>query len=93
MDKNSITVIFDVDDGKIRKDIEVPLDITANELIIGLNNAYKLGMYTDDIYPCYLKSENPIALLKGNKTLREFGLHNATLIFFKNRRSSGDKAI
>ena len=87
MNKNSIIIIFDVNDGKIRKDIEVPLDITANELIIVLNNAYKLGMDTDDIFSCYLKCENPIALLKGNKTLREFGLHNATEVFYKNRRN------
>ena len=34
-------------------DIEVPVDITANELIIGLNEGFKLGMNTEDNYNCY----------------------------------------
>ena len=34
------------------------------------------------IHICYLKSENPIALLRGNKTLAEYGIRNGTLINF-----------
>lgn len=61
-------------------DIEIPLDITANELMIGLNEGFKLGIDTSDLSKCYLKSENPIGLLRGNKTLREYGLRNGTII-------------
>ena len=50
-------------------DIDIPLDISANELIIALNNAYELGIDTSDVKKCYLKSENPIALLRGNREL------------------------
>lgn len=88
MDNKNIIVVLNIDDGRIIKDIEIPLDITANELIIALNSAYKLGMNTEDMSLCYLRSENPIALLKGTKTLLEFGLHHATVIYYKQRRNS-----
>ena len=63
-------------------DLDVPLDISANELVIALNNAYELGIDISNVKKCFLKSENPIALLKGNKTLREYGIHNATIIYY-----------
>ena len=72
---------------KIRKrnyvvDIEVPLNITANELVIGLNAAYDLGIDVTNLKECYLKTENPIALVKGNRLLSEFGMRNGTIINF-----------
>ena len=33
-----------------------------------------------DINNCYLKAQNPIMLLKGNRTLKEFGVRNGTII-------------
>lgn len=61
-------------------DLEVPLFITANELVIALNCAYELGIDTSDINECYLKAENPIVLLRGNKTLAECGIRNGSVI-------------
>ncbi|MBD7912318.1 MULTISPECIES: EsaB/YukD family protein [Clostridium] len=61
-------------------DIEVPLDITANDLVIALNKAYNLGINTDNMMEVYLKSENPIALLKGNRTLEDFKIRNGSII-------------
>lgn len=61
-------------------DLEVPLFITANELVTALNTAYELNIDLSDIKNCYLKAENPIALLKGNKSLSEFGLRNGSII-------------
>lgn len=63
-------------------DIEVERTLTANELVVALNQAYGLGINLSDITQCYLKTENPIALLKGNKTLEEYGLRNGTVINF-----------
>ena len=63
-------------------DIEVDNDITANELVRGLNTAFGLGINTNDIIDCYLKTENPIALIKGDKKLYEYGLRNGTIINF-----------
>lgn len=61
-------------------DIAVPLEITANEFVVALNEAYKLGINTEDISKCYLRSENPIALLKGDTTLKKYGIHNGSII-------------
>lgn len=63
-------------------DLEIPLDISANDLVIALNSAYQLGIDTTDMKQCYLKSERPIALLKGNKILSEYGIMNGTNILF-----------
>ena len=85
MDKERIIINFNIlyQNGTQKNvDLEVPLSITANELIIGLNSAYRLGINTDDNKKLYLKAENPIALLKGSKTLRDFHLMNGTKIYF-----------
>ncbi len=63
-------------------DLDLPLDISANELVVALNSAYELGIDISNVKKCFLRSENPIALLKGNKTLREYGIHNATIIYY-----------
>lgn len=63
-------------------DIEVPLNITANELLYGLNQGLHLGLHLDDVSQCYLTTENPIALLKGDVLLSEFQVHDGTKICF-----------
>ena len=82
MNKETANIILNIVQRKFTVDIEVPLDISANDLVNGLNIAYKLGIDTSDIKNCYLKMENPIALLKGNKRLSEFGLRNGSIINF-----------
>ena len=84
MGKDSITVIFQMHDRKQKVDVEIPLNITANELVIGMNIAYDLGIDTSNAKNCYLTAENPIALLKGNRLLSDFGLRNGTVIHFVN---------
>jgi uncharacterized ubiquitin-like protein YukD len=61
-------------------ELEIPTDITARELIIGLNEAYKLGIDITNVKECFLKCENPIALVKGNKLISEFGLRTGSII-------------
>ena len=80
MNNNTAIVILEIHKRNMSVDLEVPLDISANELVIALNTAYELGIDTTDIKNCYLKAENPIALLKGNKTLAEFGIRNGSVI-------------
>ena len=63
-------------------DVEIPLNITAIELLQALNKAMNLGIRTDNIAECYLTSENPIALLRGDIELSEFGLHDGSKIFY-----------
>lgn len=82
MNKDTAIIIFNIIKRDFTVDLEVPLHISANELVVALNTAYDLGIDTTDIKNCYLKAENPIALLKGNKTLAEFGLRNGSVINF-----------
>lgn len=75
-------IIFKIHKRNFETDLEIPLDISAGELVVALNEAYKLGIDVSDVTNCYLKAENPIALLKGNKLLSEFGVRNGTVINF-----------
>lgn len=80
--ENKAIVIFKIHKRNIEVDLEIPLEITPNDLVNALNTAYELGVDTSNVRNCYLKAENPIALLKGNKTLAEFGVRNGTVINF-----------
>ena len=61
-------------------DVDVPLDITASDLMVGLDEAYDLGITAEDVSQRYLKAENPVALLHGNKTLGEYGIVDGSII-------------
>lgn len=80
MNNETAIVILNITKRKFTVDIEIPLNISANELVIALNTAYELGIDTSNIKNCYLKAERPIALLRGNKTLAEFGIRNGSVI-------------
>lgn len=82
MNKETAIIVFNIIKRNFTVDLEIPLDISANDLVNALNSAYELGIDTSDIKNCYLKMENPIALLKGNKTLAEFGMRNGSVINF-----------
>ena len=79
---NTAIVILALHKSNIKMDLEIPLDITANEMVFALNTAFHLGINTERTDNCYLKTENPIALLKGNKLLSEIGIRNGTIINF-----------
>lgn len=76
-------VVFINQKRKKQVDLEIPLEITANDLVLALNEAYGLGIDTNDIFNCYLVAENPIAFLRGNKTLKEFGIRNGSYIIYR----------
>lgn len=82
MNKETVTAVFNMTKRNSVKDIEIPLYITANELVVALNEAYDLEIDTSNVKNCYLKAEKPIALLRGNKTLAEYGIRNGTVIYF-----------
>ena len=50
---DSVVVIFKNVEKNINVDLEVPLYITARELVIGLNEAYELDIDINDIKKCY----------------------------------------
>lgn len=82
MTSDRAIVILNIVKKNICVDLEIPLNISANDLVIAINDGYDLGIDTSDVKKCYLKTEKPIALLKGNKTLAEFGIRNGTEIYY-----------
>lgn len=79
---NKAVVAFKIEKQDRMIDLEIPLDITTRELIIGLNFAYKLGIDASNVKECYLKAENPTVLLRGNKLLSEYGIRNGSVISY-----------
>lgn len=79
---DTVTIELYIKPTEYKTDIEVPLNITANDLFLALNEAYSLGVDVANIRNCYLKAERPIALLRGNKQLSEYGIRNGTRITF-----------
>lgn len=82
METKKAIIVFEISERKESFDLEIPLDISANDLIIALNSAFKLGIDVSDIKKCYLSSEHPIALIRGDKSLKEFGIRDGSLISF-----------
>ena len=93
MNKETAIIVFNIIKRNFTVDLEAPLDISANDLVNALNTAYELGIDTSDIKNCYLKAENPITLLKGNKTLAEFGLRNGSVINFTEQEGKLNEQI
>lgn len=60
-------------------DLEVPLDISANDLCTFIFRKYIPEQF-GDMQRYYLRAERPIALLRGERTLREFGIRNGSVI-------------
>ncbi|MDO4176411.1 MAG: EsaB/YukD family protein [Bacillota bacterium] len=80
--EDRIIIIFNMTKRGQKVDLDIPTDISANDLVVALNTTYDLGIDVSDMKNCYLKAENPIVLLKGTKTLKEFGLRNGSVIYF-----------
>ena len=59
-------------------DIEVPVDISAKELIAGLHK----GLDHPGSCPKAMRSENPVAFLTGERLLHEYGLRDGSVLHF-----------
>ena len=81
MDDNKAIIIFKRKGSDAGTDIEIPLNITANELIYGLNQGINLGINMDDPKQCYLRMENPIGFLRGDTMLNEYGIRNGSVLY------------
>jgi hypothetical protein len=75
---NAIITINLIKAGQSR-DLEIPLDISASELCSALFQKY-LPEHHGDMQQYYLKAERPIALLRGERTLREYGIRDGSVI-------------
>lgn len=79
---HSIVTVNFIESGKTL-DFEIPLDISAVELCSVLFEKYLPDRY-GDVRRYYLKAERPIALLRGEKTLREYGIRDGSIINITN---------
>lgn len=73
---NTIIVIVHTGTGHLI-DLEIPVDITADELISSLH----LALHLPGERPKYIRSENPVALICGRTKVEHFGLRNASTIY------------
>ncbi len=80
--EETVVVIFKKEKDKQAVDLEIPLNITVRELIIGLNEAYDLKIDVNSIKKCYLKVENPFMLLRGNMMLKDVNIRNGSIISY-----------
>lgn len=76
--KGTAVVSIYIPEHNIRDDLEVPLEITANELIQALAGIYSLELQQDMLEQYYLRADSPKCLIKGEKTLKEFGVREGT---------------
>lgn len=83
MNKESITVVVNCLGSGEMFDVAIPLSITAQELIVALNALYDLGMDLSDRKHNFIRSENPIAFIKGAKQLKDYGLRDGTTLIVK----------
>ena len=60
-------------------DLEIPLDISASELCSAIFHKY-LPEQHGKMQHYFLKAEHPIALLRGERTLREYGIRDGSVI-------------
>ncbi len=81
--ENRATIIFENYKAMGSIDLDIPLDITSNEFVFALNNAFGLDIDVNDEKKCFLKAENPFVLIKGAKTLEELGIRDGTKVIFK----------
>ena len=81
MEEKIIVIFHNLVSGE-KIDLEIPINLSANELINGLNKGFDLGINMDNPSRCYLRSKNPTALLRGEVTLEDIGLRNGTIIYF-----------
>lgn len=79
--KRGIGMFVNENNGK-RHELEIPLNITAKALVTALNKAYNLQIDEANENECYMACEQPIAFLKGNRMLEDFGVRNGSTIIF-----------
>ena len=59
---NNVVIIFNNLKKKESYDLEIPVDITANDLVVALNTAYELGIDVSDQKKMLSKSRETICV-------------------------------
>lgn len=81
--KDTVVIEFINMENMSRKELEVPLDISANEMLEAMLQAFHLQAEPAEKANGCLIAENPIAFLHGKKTLREYGIRNGSIIIYR----------
>ena len=66
-------------------DLQLPMNLSGNDLVVALATAYKLPINVNNPEELYLRTEDPISLIEGDATLEQLGLSNGTRIYFDPR--------
>ena len=82
MNDDRINIIFKHNCKDVPFDLDIPVYISVNELLIAFNAIFNLEIDINNVDKYYIKSENPINLLHGEKTIKEYGLHNGSILYF-----------
>ena len=77
--KNSAVIVVNLLKRGQSFDLEVPLDISANELCYAISQMF-FPDQQGKINQFYLKTERPVALLRGERTLREYDIRDGSVI-------------
>lgn len=72
--KKTAIVILNIPQKGILKDLELPVNISAERVVEAIVQTYNLGKIS------HLLCENPIVLIGGKKTLGELGVHDGSVI-------------
>lgn len=86
MDENKkVLVNFINEDTGQEHELEIPLGITANALVLALSRAYGLHIEEYGSQECYMACEHPVCLLTGNRQLSDLGIRNGSQIIFRRK--------
>lgn len=78
----NVVIVFKDFIHKREVDVEVPLEITADEFISALDDVYHLGMRTECKTVRFLRMESPIALIRGENTLESLGMRMGSIVCY-----------
>ena len=65
--------------GRRLSDVEIPLDISADQLIRALHASF----FPHTPLPSYIRSDNPVAFLRGAVPVESFGLRDGSILYIE----------
>lgn len=80
-ERKRIWVVLHLESGE-EIDLDIPSDITVEDFLEGLKYGFGWAIETEEIRRAHLRSENPVALLKGDHTLEEYQLRDGSILYF-----------
>ncbi len=82
----TVVVVVHFPNKSMTEDLEIPLSITANDLIEALAAIYQVPFDPDRIFSYYVKCESPTALLRGQTQLSDYGVRDGSNLWLWDER-------